>query len=85
VAGARTPTLLAALHHSRTPPEQGARVQVQGDGWGSGEGSYEATVTESDDFTFSVRRKGQNSKWEETHVLRAHCTLLHNPAKRRRT
>ncbi|CAE8642462.1 unnamed protein product, partial [Polarella glacialis] len=62
--------LRAALGHSLSPPERGREVQVTGDGWGGGSGTYGAIVTEADDLTFTVIRTGG---WEETHVLREHC------------
>merc|ERR1711879_1113858 len=57
-----------SIGHTLSPVEQGMKVIVQGDGWGGGQGSYTATVTEADAQTFTVVRDGV---WEETHVLRA--------------
>lgn len=54
----------------RNPKELGQRVAVAGDGWGNGEGGYEAVVTEADDLTFTVISV---NTWEETHVLRSCC------------
>jgi len=53
----------------------GSKVKVQGDGWGGGSGEYVASVTEADEMTLTlVFKKG--AAWEETCVLREHCTLL---------
>merc|ERR1719336_3663517 len=38
--------------HTLRPEEMGRHVVVIGDGWGSGEGGYEAVVTEADNQTF---------------------------------
>jgi len=66
--------------HSFTPfDERGAQVRVRGDGWGGGSGEYVATITEADEFTFTVIRAAtgeDDCAWEETHVLREHATVL---------
>jgi len=61
----------------------GSLVKVRGDGWGGGRGEYTATVTEADELTFTVIRQN-GEKWEETHVLREHCSRAPE-GKRRRT
>jgi len=83
-ARADTAVLRSAIGHSLAPPEMGSRVRVKGDGWGVGRGSYVATVTEADELTFTVIRQC-GERWEETHVLREHCTVLVGGEKRRRS
>jgi len=65
------------IGHSLSPPEQGVKVRVIGDGWGGGSGEYLATITEADSSTFTVIRckkpSGDAGAWEETHVLRENC------------
>jgi len=56
--------------------ERGHCVAVIGDGWGSGDGGYQAIVTEADDLTFTVVIPDPAGRWEETHVLRSCCILL---------
>lgn len=58
------------------PKEMGYCVAVVGDGWGNGDGGYQATVTEADDLTFTVVRVDSAGRWEETHVLKSCCILL---------
>jgi len=65
-----------SLGHTLCPDLQGRRVMVIGDGWGSGEGSFEAVVTEADNFTYTVIVVGSGGAYEETHVLKAYCTLV---------
>jgi len=68
-----------ASGHSLMPLERDAPVIVRGDGWGGGSGEYLATITEADEFTFTVIRAAEGedeSAWEETHVLREHATVL---------
>mmetsp|Transcript_66950 Transcript_66950/g.117314 ORF Transcript_66950/g.117314 Transcript_66950/m.117314 type:complete len:489 (+) Transcript_66950:72-1538(+) len=66
---------------SRDLLEMGTKVKVCGDGWGGGSGDYLATVTEADSLTFTVIRQ-VGEKWEETHVLRTHCTIVGGGASR---
>ncbi|CAK9019317.1 DNA polymerase alpha-associated DNA helicase A, partial [Durusdinium trenchii] len=69
--------LRARLGHSLQPPERGFLVRVHGDGWGSGQGSYLATVTEADTTTFTVIRRGDcYGSWDETHVLKTCCSIM---------
>eukprot|EP00928_Gymnodinium_smaydae_P012913 TRINITY_DN14716_c0_g1_i1.p1 TRINITY_DN14716_c0_g1~~TRINITY_DN14716_c0_g1_i1.p1 ORF type:complete len:786 (+),score=139.95 TRINITY_DN14716_c0_g1_i1:84-2441(+) len=66
-----------SIGHTLAPAEQGATVRVRGDGWGGGLGHFLATVTEADELTFTVIRRGQLAAgWEETHVLRSSCEVL---------
>jgi len=58
------------------PKEQGHCVAVIGDGWGNGQGGYQAIVTEADDLTFTVVMVDSAGRWEETHVLKSCCILL---------
>jgi len=58
------------------PKEMGSRVAVIGDGWGNGNGGYQAVVTEADDLTFTVVMVDSAGRWEETHVLKTCCILL---------
>lgn len=58
----------------------GSRVKVHGDGWGGGSGEYVASVTEVDEMTFTLVFKS-GATWEETCVLREHCTLLQQEAR----
>eukprot|EP00927_Polykrikos_kofoidii_P000642 TRINITY_DN10236_c0_g1_i1.p1 TRINITY_DN10236_c0_g1~~TRINITY_DN10236_c0_g1_i1.p1 ORF type:complete len:1194 (-),score=224.56 TRINITY_DN10236_c0_g1_i1:87-3668(-) len=73
---------LDEVGHTLRPVEQGAIVRVLGDGWGGGKGSYRATVTEADFFTFTVvAAEDAPRPWEQTHVLRERCRLLsHAPS-----
>merc|ERR1712060_425924 len=66
---------LASVGHTTSPAQQGQRVAVVGDGWGSGTGGYEAMVTEADRLTFTVVAVN-DSKWQEMHVLQEHCIPL---------
>jgi len=67
---------LRQVGHSLRPSELGEQVEVLGDGWGSGEGSYMAVVTEADRFTFTVVAVGGRSgSWSQAHVLRQQCIL----------
>jgi len=60
--------------HTLKPAELGEEVFVLGDGWGGGEGCYPATVTEADDFTFTViATESAPTPWMQAHVLRRHC------------
>lgn len=61
----------------------GKTVEVRGDGWGSGRGMYMARVSEADDHTFTVIPIGSGHGREETHVLRAHCTVVATKRPRR--
>eukprot|EP00930_Biecheleria_cincta_P055345 TRINITY_DN41671_c0_g1_i1.p1 TRINITY_DN41671_c0_g1~~TRINITY_DN41671_c0_g1_i1.p1 ORF type:complete len:1181 (+),score=252.15 TRINITY_DN41671_c0_g1_i1:81-3623(+) len=63
----------SSLGHFLQPSEQGCTVRVWGDGWGGRGDGYLATVTEADASSFTVIRQGGH--WEETHVLREHCTF----------
>merc|ERR1712137_176917 len=72
-----------SIGHTLNPVEQGMKVIVRGDGWGGGHGTYNATVTEADDLTFTVVRE-RNSVWEETHVLRALCVMPDGDSHKRR-
>lgn len=65
-----------ALGHELSPQERGQRVAVVGDGWGGGEGGYEAIVTEADESTFTVIPVTGDMQWQETHVLKQHCIGL---------
>jgi len=67
-----TTVIRASIGHILAPAEQGSTVLVQGDGWGGGNGTYLATITEADAQTFTVIRHGA---WDETHVLREHCCV----------
>lgn len=69
-----TSVIRQEIGHMLRPPEMGSQVLVRGDGWGGGCGEYEATITEADALTFTVIRK-RGRLWEETHVLRDHCSL----------
>eukprot|EP00931_Biecheleriopsis_adriatica_P068017 TRINITY_DN4206_c0_g1_i2.p1 TRINITY_DN4206_c0_g1~~TRINITY_DN4206_c0_g1_i2.p1 ORF type:complete len:341 (+),score=89.66 TRINITY_DN4206_c0_g1_i2:120-1142(+) len=75
-----SPDIRTSIGHVLAPPEQGCLVRVHGDGWGgqAAGGDYLATVTESDPQVFTVVRRGDctGDSWEETHVLREHCTIL---------
>lgn len=53
--------------------DRGAKVEVLGDGWGAGSGRYEATVTDSDDQTYTVIK---SSNLEETVVLKKFVKVL---------
>jgi len=66
----------SALGHTLSPLQQGLRVAVLGDGWGSREGGYEAVVTEADHYTFTVIATSGKSLWAENHVLKEHCIFL---------
>jgi len=70
-APAAVGTAAPAGEFSTTP---GSRVKVKGDGWGSGTGEYVGTITEVEDLTFTVVFERSPDKWEETYVLREHCT-----------
>lgn len=75
-----SPLQARKLGHELAPLEQGQRVAVVGDGWGAGVGGYEAVVTESDNFTYTVVSiGGDESKWEETHVLKENCITVGQP------
>ncbi|CAE7381082.1 hcs1 [Symbiodinium sp. CCMP2456] len=69
-----------SLGHTLRPPEAGFLVRVQGDGWGgrsSGSASFLATITEADDDTYTVIRRGDcHGSWDETHVLKRECSIL---------
>lgn len=67
----------SSLGHSLRPAEQGCTVRVRGDGWGRLDGGYMATVTEADEFSFTVIRQGDH--WEESQVLREYCILNPHP------
>merc|ERR1711972_7303 len=67
---------LAEIGHTLRPQEMGQRVAVAGDGWGGGDGGYEAVVTEADNHTFTVIPVDGRLAWRETHVLRQHCIPL---------
>merc|ERR1712176_1750923 len=73
----RSSEIREGIGHSLSPPEQGVKVRVIGDGWGGGSGEYLATITEADGSTFTVIRckkpSGDAGAWEETHVLRENC------------
>jgi hypothetical protein len=69
----QTAVTRAAIGHTLAPAEQGLMVWVQGDGWGGGSGTYLATVTEADEQTFTIIRRG--GCWVEAHVLRELCRL----------
>mmetsp|Transcript_55412 Transcript_55412/g.110137 ORF Transcript_55412/g.110137 Transcript_55412/m.110137 type:complete len:517 (-) Transcript_55412:189-1739(-) len=62
--------------HTNRPKEQGRCVAVIGNGWGDGDGGYQAIVTEADDLTFTVVMVDSAGRWEETHVLKSCCILL---------
>mmetsp|Transcript_41471 Transcript_41471/g.61910 ORF Transcript_41471/g.61910 Transcript_41471/m.61910 type:complete len:109 (+) Transcript_41471:1-327(+) len=85
----QTSDIRRTLGHMLSPPEQGCLVCVRGDGWGGGHGEFTGTITEADEFTFTVvRHAARGVAWEETHVLREHCAVLPAEApceKRRRT
>jgi len=74
------------LGHSLRPPELGMLARIIGDGWGGGDKRKraEGTITEADEFTFTVIVKESDTKWTETHVLREHCVLIEGskPTKR---
>mmetsp|Transcript_18189 Transcript_18189/g.42304 ORF Transcript_18189/g.42304 Transcript_18189/m.42304 type:complete len:491 (+) Transcript_18189:31-1503(+) len=76
------------LGHSLRPPELGMLARIVGDGWGGGDKRKrsEGTITEADEYTFTVIVKESDNKWTETHVLREHCALLEGskPAKRQK-
>jgi len=69
-----------SLGHTLRPPEAGFLVRVQGDGWGArsgGSASFLATITEADDDTYTVIRRGDcHGSWDETHVLKRECSIL---------
>ncbi|CAE7813419.1 hcs1 [Symbiodinium sp. CCMP2592] len=69
-----------SLGHTLRPPEAGFLVRVQGDGWGGrsgGSASFLATITEADDDTYTVIRRGDcHGSWDETHVLKRECSIL---------
>ena len=69
-----------SLGHTLRPPEAGFLVRVQGDGWGgpsNGSASFLATITEADDDTYTVIRRGDcHGSWDETHVLKRECSIL---------
>jgi len=67
--------------HTLRPSQQGRIVAVIGDGWGGGEGGYDAVVTEADNHTFTVVCLSGDSPWQETHVLKKQCILLNSPAE----
>lgn len=67
---------VSAMGHSLQPPQQGLRIAVIGDGWGSREGGYEAVVTEADNYTFTVVATSGKNQWTESHVLRENCIFL---------
>lgn len=68
--------------HTLRPKEMGQRIAVIGDGWGGGEGGYEAVVTEADNLTYTVVVLSGERQWEETHVLRKCCfPISSEPAK----
>jgi len=67
---------LGSIGHTLRPDLQGQRVMVIGDGWGDGEGKSEAIVTEADNFTYTVIVVRGDGAYEETHVLKTHCTLV---------
>lgn len=75
-AAAEDKSHLAATGHTLRPQEMGHRVAVVGDGWGSGQGGYEAVVTEADNHTFTVVAVSGENVWKEAHVLREHCIRL---------
>jgi len=79
-------TYAAEVGHSLRPPELGKMARVAGDGWGGGDKRkrFEGTITEADQFTFTVIVKGNDEKWAETHVLREHCVVLEEPSKPKR-
>lgn len=83
----QSPASVIAPRGAATDDDLGTKVRVKGDGWGGGRGTYNATVTEADEFTFTVLIEKRNpERFEETHVLREHCTILSvSEAKRRRT
>jgi len=66
---------LRQVGYSFRPAELGQQVEVLGDGWGNGEDSYLAVVTEADRFTFTVVAVAGASAWSQAHVLREHCVL----------
>jgi len=69
------------LGHTLSPVQQGSRVAVVGDGWGSGEGGYEGVVTEADHYTFTVIATSGDHPWTENHVLKEHCIFLSEASK----
>eukprot|EP00747_Dinoflagellata_sp_TGD_P182289 gnl/TRDRNA2_/TRDRNA2_36483_c0_seq1.p1 gnl/TRDRNA2_/TRDRNA2_36483_c0~~gnl/TRDRNA2_/TRDRNA2_36483_c0_seq1.p1 ORF type:complete len:777 (-),score=128.17 gnl/TRDRNA2_/TRDRNA2_36483_c0_seq1:59-2347(-) len=73
-----TAAVRESIGHTLAPPERGTHVRVRGDGWGGTGDDYLAVVTESDQFTFTVIRveSATGKRWEETHVLREHCTRV---------
>eukprot|EP00440_Ansanella_granifera_P018023 gb/GFBE01019576.1/.p1 GENE.gb/GFBE01019576.1/~~gb/GFBE01019576.1/.p1 ORF type:complete len:675 (+),score=115.56 gb/GFBE01019576.1/:1-2025(+) len=69
---------LQKVGHTLRPAELGQQVEVLGDGWGNGEGSYMGVITEADSFTFTVVSLEGSG---ESHVLREHCVLRQGNAK----
>eukprot|EP00746_Dinoflagellata_sp_MGD_P144656 gnl/MRDRNA2_/MRDRNA2_77367_c0_seq1.p1 gnl/MRDRNA2_/MRDRNA2_77367_c0~~gnl/MRDRNA2_/MRDRNA2_77367_c0_seq1.p1 ORF type:complete len:646 (-),score=99.59 gnl/MRDRNA2_/MRDRNA2_77367_c0_seq1:36-1910(-) len=67
------------IGHTLQPQEQGSTIIVRGDGWGGGEGSYKAVVTEADEKTFTIIPITGSTQWTETHVLRELCSPAPEP------
>lgn len=64
---------LQSVGHTLRPEELGWQVRVKGDGWGGNGDGYVGVVLEADDKTYTLVN---NENWEESHVLKAYCSLL---------
>jgi len=70
----------SAAGHTLRPAQQGMRVAVIGDGWGSGSGGYEAIITEADSHTYTLVSLFGPMAWKETHVLKQYTIPLSHSA-----